>query len=43
VNQNLVVTHHFFAPVGHDSFEVVWHSFTGVDAGEDVSDESDLS
>jgi len=43
LNQNLVVTHHFFAPVGHDSFEVVWHSFTGVDTGEDVSDESDLS
>jgi len=43
LNQNLVVDHHFFAPFLDGLFEVRWHGFTGVDTGEDVSDESDLS
>ena len=29
LNQNLVVVHHFLAPVSDDIFEVGWHSFTG--------------
>ena len=29
LDQNLVVTDHFFAPVSDDFFEVFWHSFTG--------------
>jgi len=43
LNQSLVEVHHFLAPVSDGIFEVGWHSFTGVDTGEDVSDESDLS
>jgi len=39
----LVVDDHFFAPFLDGLFEVSWHGFTGVDTGEDVSDESDLS
>jgi len=39
----LVVTDHFIVPVSDDFFEVFWHGFTGVETGEDVSDESDLS
>jgi len=43
LNQKLVVDHHFVAPFFDSLFEVSWHGFTGVDTGEDVSDESDLS
>jgi len=43
LNQKLVVDHHFVAPFFDGLFEVSWHGFTGVDTGEDVSDESDLS